>query len=374
MNLVVQRIDRETFDRSRLSWNGLVQAMPRPSVFCTWEWIDAWWRHFGHLYEPVILFVNRDDVLTGILPLAMRRMVVEDGVVAGRVLTYCGSHDLDADHLDFIGSPRDADDCISAILSYLGRTFRGWDVLHLSHVPEDSELVAWERTHHAEVQSDLRYVSSAMWISLPGNSGEYEKRLPGDKRRDLNRLRRVLYEKSDIHYEKYDATLRSDGVRDLMRLHAARAGKRRTKSRFRGEAVMRFHEDIVREFHALGRLRFRFLRQGDRAIAANYCFEYEGRLFGYQQGMDPAWDKRSVGTVLLFEMIREACDSGMREFDLLRGAGHHKSLWTNQQRSLVNVNVYNTNIVGVVIRLTYRFRNIFVSWVKRVRGARPQHD
>src|SRR5512135_656505 len=112
MNLSVERVDRQHFEQSQAEWNRLVQSMARPAVFCTWEWIEAWWRHFGHRFEPVMFFIYRGADLVGILPLALRRLIIEDAVLAGRALTYCGSQELGSDHLDIICAPADAESCL----------------------------------------------------------------------------------------------------------------------------------------------------------------------------------------------------------------------------------------------------------------------
>ncbi|MFO1431859.1 MAG: GNAT family N-acetyltransferase [Candidatus Competibacteraceae bacterium] len=366
MNLSVERVDRRHFEQSRAEWNRLVQAMSRPSVFCTWEWIEAWWRHFGHYYEPVMLFISRGADLVGILPLALRRLIIEDAVLAGRALTYCGSQELGSDHLDIICAPADVEACLDTVWDYLQNDFCAWDVLHLSHLPDDGHLVRWVRARRAQSNTDIRWVSSAPWITLPGSFSEYQKHLPGDKRRDLNRLRRVLYEKMDVRCERYQPTRLPNGVRELFRLHAERAASKGARTSFQGEALIRFHEDIATTFHRLGRLRLYFLRAGEQAIAANYCFEYGGRFFGYQQGLDPEWEKRSVGTILMYELIREACEAGISEFDLLRGGGHHKSLWTDRQRNLLNVNLYNTTFNGLMVKQSYRLRHAVAPYIKQL--------
>ena len=57
--LRVERADAERFHQSRAQWNRLVDAMARPSTFCTWEWIHTWWTHFGEPYKLLLLFIYR---------------------------------------------------------------------------------------------------------------------------------------------------------------------------------------------------------------------------------------------------------------------------------------------------------------------------
>lgn len=337
-------------------WNRLVEKMARPSVFCTWEWIYSWWLHFGRDDEPLFVFFYRNAELVGILPLVLRRLRLEDAVLGGRILSYCGSLDLHSDHLDVIAAPGDAAECMDRLMVYLNSEYRSWDVLHLSHVADDSRILEWAQRQSAGTMIDIRPVSAAACIPLARTYADFEKTLRGDKRRDLNRLKRVLYDNHGVTYRTYQPEAIPDGVRILFGLHARRAQHKDIRSSFEGERLIRFHEDIVKRLYPLGWVRLRFLYDGDRAVAANYCFDYQGRFFGYQQGLDPDWEQRSVGNVLLLELIREACDAGITEFDLLRGALGYKGHWTSFSRELSNVNFYNSTLRARMIRWTGRLR------------------
>ncbi len=350
--LRIEIADPVEVGRRREAWNRLVEKMARPSIFCTWEWIYNWWKHLGQGHEPLFFFFYRNDDLIGILPLVLRRLCMEDAVLGGRILAYCGSLDLHADHLDVIAAPGDASECMDRFIAYLESEYRNWDVVHFSHVAEDSRILEWAQ-HRAPVGAvNIKAVSAAACIPLAQTYADFEKTMRGDKRRDLNRLKRVLYDNLGVTYRPYQPETTPDGVRILFDLHARRAQRKGIQSSFEGERLVGFHEDVVKHMYPLGWVRLRFLYDGDRAVAANYCFDYRGRFFGYQQGLDPDWEQRSVGNVLLLELIREACDAGITEFDLLRGARGYKSHWTSFSRELSNIDIYNDTMRAQMIRST----------------------
>ena len=129
---------------------------------------------------------------------------------------------------------------------------------------------------------------------------------------------------------------------------------------------MRFHSELASMADAEGRLRLRFLRYGGRPIAFWYCFTLQGRVFAYQQGFNPEWGDRKVATVLLYDVIEEACREGMIELDLLRGSSQFKSRWTETQRELLDVNVYNNTLMGECIRRMSRSRDALAGRVKQL--------
>jgi CelD/BcsL family acetyltransferase involved in cellulose biosynthesis len=161
-------------------------------------------------------------------------------------------------------------------------------------------------------------------------------------------------------------------VRQLFDLHRRRAASLRRGTVFQGERLIRFHEDVAVRLHQQGQLRLRFLRQSELPLAAWYCFECHGRVFAYQTGMDPAWEEHSAGNLLLFEVIRESSDAGLKEVDLLRG-GHYKSQWTKLSRALSSIDVYNDTAIARLARWGARRRADLVLAVKqRLRGRGPR--
>ena len=192
------------------------------------------------------------------------------------------------------------------------------------------------------------------------------------KRKELEHLAEELFGKMGVTYWRCDPREAKDAVRELFDLHRRRAASLRRGTVFRGERLIRFHEDVAVRLQEQGQLRLRFLRQGDRRFAAWYCFECHGRLFAYQTGLAPEWEEHSAGNLLLFEVIRESCDEGLKEVDLLRG-GHYKSQWTKQSRSLSNIYIYNDTVVGRLARWGAQRRiDLALAVRRRMRGPIPE--
>ena len=368
--LRVERADLDRLREIRAEWNHLVAAMARPSTFSTWEWIEAWWRHFGDAYEPVLLHFYRGETLVGILPLASRWMIVEDAVLPTRTLHYCGSGELGSDHVDLIASPSDAPECLAAAATYLQRGFRDWDLLHLSHVAEDSRLLEWAEGNAIPFSVDSRVVSAAPYVDLSSGFDAYRMSLRKKRRKELEDLAGQLFGRMGLEYWKCDPGEAKNAVRQLFELHRLRAASLKRGTVFEGERLIRFHEDVTVRLQQQGQLRLRFLRQRGLPLAAWYCFECHGRAFAYQTGMDPAWEKYSAGNLLLYEVIRESSEEGLKEVDLLRG-GHYKSRWTKRSRALSNINVYNDTALARLARWGTQWRAGFVQAVKQ-RLHRPR--
>ena len=83
---VVEINDVEELSQYRLLWNSLFAATPNATFFLTLDWLEAYWRHFGHDQKLRVLIAYAAGEPLGILPLCVRREKFRLSTV--RVLTY----------------------------------------------------------------------------------------------------------------------------------------------------------------------------------------------------------------------------------------------------------------------------------------------
>jgi CelD/BcsL family acetyltransferase involved in cellulose biosynthesis len=94
------------------------------------------------------------------------------------------------------------------------------------------------------------------------------------------------------------------------------------------------HRDFAHAALANGWLRLWLLEVDGAAVAAWLGFRYAGAEWYYQSGRDPAWEKQSVGFVLLAHTVRAAMDDGVDEYRLLRGGEEYKARFSSYDPGL----------------------------------------
>lgn len=316
----VELLDIDHFRNSQSEWNELVLKMKRPCVFCTWEWIFTWWKHFGNVYELIILFIRKDSKLIAIFPLTARNMQIDNFKLPMRVIAFCGSNELSPDHLDIICAENEPPELFEAIYRFFLRTYTMWDVIYLPNVLEDSMVMKFR--NESDRRFDIERESVSPYISLVGSFDDYMRTFSKKHRHNRIRLRDRLYEKFNVKFCMLSNTAIEDlreNLKDLFRLHQARKETTSTQSSFAIEAVENFHNDLAKKFQNSGWLRLASLRENGRAIAIGYSFAF-GNVFNYYQtGFDPEWEKHSIGSTLILELIENAFKEGFFEFDFLRG-------------------------------------------------------
>jgi CelD/BcsL family acetyltransferase involved in cellulose biosynthesis len=335
---------------SREAWNHLVLQMRRPSFFCTWEWVVTWSEIFGQEAESVVLFISREGELKGVLPLAVNHRPGAKTWTPVRTLNFCGSADLFPDHLDLVCKAEDAEICLASVIDFLDRNFRAWDQLDINGADEESQILTYLKGHQGHRHLTVRKISSAPYLPLRGSFEEYLKSFGRKPRYNILRSRRILYEQTGAEYRPCAPDRIEKGIEALFDLHRLRAGQKRIVSTFSGQKLLKFHQNLALRLNKNGWLWLRFLENGGEIMAALYAYVFGNRIFYYQMGFNPKWDKFSPGTVIVLEAIQEAFERGYDEFDFLRGDEGYKRHWTVQSRDLYRVRLYNNTLSGALSR------------------------
>ena len=352
MPLRVERISVEQFERMRAPWNALLSQSAADSVFLRWEWIKAWLDTFRPEREIFILTVKRDEELIGIAP-----FYVMGGALRSRYLRLCAD-EVEPDHLDLILKRGEEDHALSALRDFL-RHNGSWQAVIFDHVGEETVLARrWAEFGPAFGGAGARreVFNNCPYVRIAGRFEEFVQSRRELRSYDLDKKLRKLT-KSDVRiWEPRDGKEVEAAMGELFRLHAMRSDQKGVHSRFLSPRAMRFHRKVAALLFGEGILRLRLLAQGESAIAAAYCFSHGNRMTFFQTGMDPAWKKRSAGAILVNMAVREAFETGLQEFDFLKGEEPYKALWANAVRRDYRLSAYTPGARAALCQVKDRAR------------------
>lgn len=352
------------------TWNGLLYGMRRPSVFCTYEWLSTWWKHFRRSYGFYFLSVWQDGRLVGALPLVRCVLRIEDAILPARTILLAGSREVAPDHVDIMVAADYGEAVAREILRYLHDRKAEWDLLHFSHIDADGLLGTFLATYLPGLQMDTLQSSTAPYLELRGNFDDYmHGNFRGKKRRQMDAWHKKVCEEG-MQFSECESGQESVVVDALFRLHGQRANVKGITSFFQSEDLRRFHVELAERLNRSGFLNTIYVERGGEILGVLYCFRVGSKVFWYQVGVDPEYAKMSLGTVMLYELIRTSFEKGIAELDFLRGPGPHKSRWTKESRPLVTTNVYSNTTAGVLQKLTCRARRRLVRIVKDIASRR----
>ena len=301
----------------RREWRTLAERAGNP--FLTWEWASTWWRHFGRGRSlRVTACRTPDGEVRAILPL------YESAVRPVRVLRFLGHGP--GDHLGLVCAPDDRAQASWALRRALTVDPRPWDLFVAERLPAD------ERWDDAVGGTVLARESSPTARLGHGWEGYLSTR-SGHLRKRLRYLERRLRREHEVGYRLCADPSRLE--RDMATLFALHASRWRAHASGALDGARQpFHAEFAAQALARGWLRLWFLELDGRPVAAWYGLRLGGTEFYYQAGRDPAFDRWSVGLVLLAHTIRAAAEDGMREYRLLRGGEGYKERFADADPGL----------------------------------------
>ena len=313
-------------------WKALQALCPDATPYQTWEWNEAWWRHFGsHKRLRLLLFYSSfDDSLVGIAPCYASRHL---GTPVRR-LAWIGTGQ--SDYLGPLALPNHAVEVASQMLTYLQTGLGGWDIADLQHLrPGSALLTAAERQHaeHPRGDIDLLPIETCPYAPLDCSWEEFGRRLGKKLRSNLAYYERLILRTfPDAAFSLADQEQLQEGMTALFRLHQSRWNARWLPGVLGGKRIQAFHREVAARFLENGWLRLHLLHADGAIRAALYCFAHGGKTLYYLGGFAPEYAKFSLGTVLTARAIQTATEEHCTEFDFLRGEEPYKYRWAPEER------------------------------------------
>lgn len=330
-------------------WNILLAQSGISSPFLSWEWLYTWWDVYaGHdrKNQLAIVAAYEQDKLIALLPGYIRKETHYG--IPMQVYAFLGSVNESSDYLQVIQpDPANPDIPLQLFRFLLDHEHLSIDLFDISNVLENIPfLQVFEKINDAgNFSQQIKHHRICPYIALEGTYADYVQGLSKNLRYNLRRRTRQLFEKNNASFGYITEKSQVDqGIDELFELHEKRFETKEAESIFQADFRKTFHKKIAKHFLELGYLRLFRLRLEGKTLAVQYCFEYADTLYYFQAGMDPAWDKQSVGLVLMGKVIEYAYEKNLKIYDLMRGGEAYKFRWTDSSRNMMRV------YIGITVR------------------------
>jgi len=311
-----------------VEWDELLADSERGSIFQTWDWMDAWMRHFGQRCQPSVWAVRDREAegrLVGLAPW------ISIGRSAGRVLRWrelrlMGAQPAAADHLDLIVRRGYEARVWPHFERSLAAALKEHDVIDLDGVRADGRVLgpwiaSWPQAAQRVRRIPCPYIR--LGSDWQGYLATLSKRRRADFGRGERRLEQLFPER--VAYREVKEVHELPAAFDaLVRLHQITQRRLRHDGLFSDPRMEPFHREIADRFLRKDRLRFHLLLLGNDVTAADYGFRYGGVRSDFSTGFDPQYSGYGTGRQLLGHCIRDSIAEGDCEYDFLRGAETYK--------------------------------------------------
>jgi hypothetical protein len=319
----------------RTDWGKLLPETPGATFFQSFQWLEAYWRHFGAGKILRTVIVLEDDRTVGIVPLIVR--MEETRVGRLRVLTY---------PLDNWGSfygPIGADPgaALKAAMEHIRRTPRDWDMIELRWIGGPG--TDWRQSQNA-MRSAGYQAYSTLWnrTAVADFSAGWEDYAAGRKGIWLRRTRQSeekLFRQGKVEYLRCRPAGKEQGDGDP-HWDIYDACEAIARSSWQAEATdgtTLSHEAVrafLREVHALaaecGAADMSLLMFDGRPAAFIYGYHYRGCAYGLRRGFDAELSRTGLGTVLLWNTLKDGALRGDWIYDMGIGSLESKRHFQNR--------------------------------------------
>jgi CelD/BcsL family acetyltransferase involved in cellulose biosynthesis len=301
-------------------WRRL-QDEVRASPMVRIEWAESYLHTYGAA-DPDALWVfavEQDGRLDAVAPMILHRGLGE------RRLESMGVAEL-FEPTDVLY--RDAASARRLLRALLGQRLP----LVLERLPLDSSTAdALLAVAHRRVVVVRRPRAASPTVSLEGADPEHL--LNAGHRSDLRRFHR--------HAEKHGAVTtellcpKQDELPALLdaafRVEASSWKGKQGDALLQQPKMRAFFEHFAGLTCASGVLRMAFLKVDDRPIAMQLSVECSGALWLLKIGYDEAFSDCSPGSLLMYEVIRDACAKGLHTVEFLGNAAPWTRMWTKSE-------------------------------------------
>jgi CelD/BcsL family acetyltransferase involved in cellulose biosynthesis len=316
-------------------WNRLVAYTKDATVFQAYEYMRTWWRHFGLNGRPWIVVVLREDVPIAVAPLqiATTRFLGREL----RCLTFLGQAS-EIDRPTLLGA-NDGATLVREIADYIFDRAAAWDCLVL---PEQRPGNVFLATLAAGLRERGYLVTAAEGplcarVAIEGTWQEYLAGRSRGHRKSLRRKTAALAERDRVHFEIEEGDAGPGSLERYLAVERASWKPAAGLGVGKSSAHLAFYRALLGS-RADFEPRFRFLRAGDRTIAASFGLLWRRRFYSLHIAHDARWDEYSPGVLLTAHELEHAFESKECEvYDFLGGFLTNKRSWATAMDATVTL-------------------------------------
>jgi tetratricopeptide (TPR) repeat protein len=327
------------------NWNAVYDSDPDARFFLSWKWLSGWIEQIGGPWLILAARAHQNDSAPYVAFLPLRiQTKVENGRIHNE-LNMAGN--FTADYTGLLCLP----DAESRAIPAFARCIRtmNWARLNLENIHMSEKrlnlLLAFFSKSDFETEEISRIgkidgidINVCPFAALPADWESYLQTLTANTRQKVRRLLRILDTADGLHItHATDETIDRD-LDTMLRFWETKWTPRKgdtTKSIAKSNRTM-----LTRSFRA-GFLFLPTLWKDDRPLAALATLvDHNKRSFlFYMTGRDGTFDELPAGLLLHAYSIRHAIDSGMAEYDFLRGNEAYKYSFGTDERRIRFVSV-----------------------------------
>ncbi|MBK9209541.1 MAG: GNAT family N-acetyltransferase [Anaerolineales bacterium] len=332
------------FEGLKQDWEHLLDQYKNETIFLTWEWLYAWWKHNQEGKRLWLLTARQDNNLVGIAPLMLSSQKKHG--MSFRLLQTLGTPNTDQS--DFIALDNDPEIVIQ-FCNYILTQKNTWDAIELNeHKDEDAttHIITNALVNHkliTKINTNLHH-----HVAITESWEGYLKSLSKNMRRDMEKCIRHTKEKQSVNLKCFRGPdVKWEHFETFFEINK----NGHFPEKYKSETERAFHRELFEIMHTKNWIEVVLLYFDDVPVAYEYGFNLNGRFEDWRTGYDTNYSDQAVGKLLLILLMRDLFENGYNDFDFLRGEYEHKDRWRPSSRKFLNIVAVRPNHLQARIAL-----------------------
>ncbi len=310
--------DEERWRELRDVWDDLVAASETPSIFNTWDFLEASWEVFA---KPsgnrlAILVLRENGAPLGFLPLRLivgRRL----GLATYRLKRLAS---WETDRIPFAFPKGREGECAEAVLRFLDDCRDRWDSLELREVATDGAFLG-ALGSRAKSRGDLvvqqEEASPSPYVALDGSWEAYLSSLGATTRKGMRRRLKHLRELGPVAVRSFhEPSQIGAGLERYLEVEARSWKPAAGQGIGKNGRNQAFYRRLLPLLAARGRARVALLEQSGRFLAGLIELRLGATTYASQTTFDRECAEHSPGFVLQALRLECCFQEGVREYEL----------------------------------------------------------
>jgi len=308
------------FDLLKDQWNVLFEEVESDNVFISHAWLNTWWEFFGGNKQLNIVTVWDNEKLVGVAPLMI------ESNFGFKEMCFISSGYSDYEEFLLAGDESQRKDALCAIMESVNYGKQA-DILRVRQLRESS--ITYKALQDNLKESLNKHKEGAPYLDGIKEWEAYYSKLPKkmikDTERQVSRLQKMgnLEFRNNVSEEEAGKLLKV-----LMDMHIARRAEAGGKSLFCEQVTKEFYRAITVKLFRQGVLRLSSLNLDGDIAAIHLGFQMKSRFYYYIPSFNDDFRPYSIGRILQIEIMKEAFNSGVKQFDFMLGEELYKMLWS----------------------------------------------
>jgi CelD/BcsL family acetyltransferase involved in cellulose biosynthesis len=315
-------------------WNSLLADGFTNVPFLRHEYLSTWWQTRGggewENCELTVVTARQNGCLVGIAPLFLVKSAEGEAT-----LMLLGSIEI-SDYLDVIVREGDLAEFMHGLFEFLDSSdFIPWQKLDWFNLPEGSASLGFLQREAESHGWEFHLEPFRPVISVP-LVGDFETYLAGIDKKQRHEIRRKMRRAGEFGlpvrwYILEDGNQLEAEMETFLGLMANEP----VKAFFLNPDMRAQMKSAAKAAWQSGWLQLAFLEVDGQKAAGFLNFDYNGRIWVYNSGLDQRFLELSPGWVLLGHLLQWANEHQRNEFDFMRGDEAYKFKFGGVKRFVV---------------------------------------